>query len=1078
MAYDSRHRLSFLFGGFDGGNFLSDTWQFDGTAWTQLQVAGPQGRWLAPMVYDSSREVSVMFGGAGAPGFLSDTWEWNGSTWTPKFTFDTPPSREWAAMAYDSVRHVTLLFGGLGGNGLLNDTWEYDGNDWKQVTTTQSPPARRGQTMAFDATRGVTVLFGGQGSVNLNDTWEFNGTNWTQIMTSTAPTPRLFQAMAYDPNLGATVLFGGDASSGLAGDTWLYDGSNWQQLATLSAPSGRFWAASDYDATRGAVVLFGGSVSPGPGPLFNDTWSLQGAATSPPNWAQANVSSGPQPRVFAAMDYDSARGVSVLFSGSSDGGPGNLQDTWEWNGSSWLQRTPASSPPALAAASMAYDSARGVSVLFGGDGAAGVSSSTWEWNGASWSQKTFSPAPAARVWASTAYDSAHARMVLFGGSGATGLLNDTWLYDGNNWTQIFPATPPSPRLGAAMAFDPVRGNIVLFGGRDSSGQRLADTWELVGNNWTQVAMSTSPYARFWSTMAFDAQLGKTVLFGGDHIQPFALGEENDTWEWDGSQWTREWTAAAPPVRAGHSMTYDLSRGRMVMFGGFNPATSPGTFYADTWELSGVIRTPAGTPNATASPSNLNFGSANVGSTSFVAAVALTSSGTGPLTIISIATTGDFSVVSSDCPTASDPFAAGSYCYTLVSFTPTAQGARSGTLTFNDNAAGGSQIVPLQGNGVLIQTSLTVTPVTALFNTSATFTATLAANGSPAAGQPVMFKLPTGTTTTVQTNSQGIASWAGASLSGIHVGSYPAGVQASFAGASGFASSTASAGLTITQPVSMSYTGDFFVADTIGPRIAVTVDQRTAASDPQFLDYSATAVWARFTVAGPTGSSDFYARVADAPDWTTSGLGVASLAIPALQDGAYTVIATLVDGSGSTTLSSAVAGDDVRVGLVSSPTKGGFASGGGAIEADPSANTADTHGYFSFQVKPGSASQGNLVYVYRVRMDVGGGNLRDVDVWVTSADVTSLEGNSSSATVMGHFSVAYVDAQTGQRYSGFEFGGGTFKLSAVNVTGKDPAGFSLVLKRPDGTIFHASAPTNPSGGDPPVAVVLGSLLCNL
>jgi hypothetical protein len=210
----------------------------------------------------------------------------------------------------------------------------------------------------------------------------------------------------------------------------------------------------------------------------------------------------------------------------------------------------------------------------------------------------------------------------------------------------------------------------------------------------------------------------------------------------------------------------------------------------------------------------------------------------------------------------------------------------------------------------------------------------------------------------------------------------------------------------------------------------------------------------------------------------TGLGTAASALASLPDGAYTVIATLVDGAGSATPNITVTGDDVRIGLVSSPTKGGYLSGGGAIASDPSANTTDTHGYASFQMKPGSVVQGNLVYVYRVRMDVGGGSLRNVDVWVSSSDVTTLSGNSSSANATGHFSVVYVDARSGQRYSAFGFTGGSFKLTASNATEGAQAGFALVLKQPDGTLFHASAPANAGGNAPLAPFVLGNIISNL
>ena len=705
---------------------------------------------------------------------------------------------------------------------------------------------------------------------------------------------------------------------------------------------------------------------------------------------------------------------------------------------------------------MAYDSARGVSVLFGGDGASGLSSSTWEWDGTSWTQRTMATAPPARVWGAMAYDSTHKQIVLFGGDNS----NDTWVYDGTAWTQVSPTSSPSQRLGPAMAYDPTRGRVVLFGGRDANGQRLADTWEWDGAAWTQVATTNAPYPRFWSSLAFDSQRGKLVLFGGDHIQPFTLGEENDTWEWDGSQWTRDWTAAAPPVRAGQSMAYDMARGRMVLFGGFNPATSPGTFYGDTWELGAGIQTPAGSPNGSLLVEANNFGNVNVGSSAGPNAFILTSNGTGPLTISSISITGDFNTASTDCPSGANVLAAGSYCVTLVTFTPTAAGLRTGTLTI------GSFTVALQGNGVLLPTSITVAPVVAVFNTSATLTATLTANGSPLSGEPVSFSLPSGISATFQTNAQGIATWASASLGGIHAGIYASGVQASFAGAAPYAASSASAALTVTQPVSMSYTGDYFVTDSTGAHLAVTIDQRTPASDRQFLDYATTNASVRFTV----GSSVLVVPVTDAPDWATSGLGVASVNIPALPDGAYTVVATIATNT--------VAGDDVRVGLVSSPTKGGYLSGGGAIAADPSANTSDPHGYFSLQMKPTSTVQGNLVYVYRVNMDVGNGSMRDVDIWVTSTDITSLSGNGPSATATGHYGVEYVDTQTGARYTSFEFAGGVFKVTAVNATTKAPAGFALVLVRPDGTLFHATAPVNGGGNASAVPVVLGSLQDNL
>jgi len=64
-------------------------------------------------------------------------------------------------------------------------------------------------------------------------------------------------------------------------------------------------------------------------------------------------SSGPSWRVAHAMAYDSARGVTVLFGGSGNSGP--VRDTWEWDGTTWALRSNSGPSPRYSHA-MAYDS--------------------------------------------------------------------------------------------------------------------------------------------------------------------------------------------------------------------------------------------------------------------------------------------------------------------------------------------------------------------------------------------------------------------------------------------------------------------------------------------------------------------------------------------------------------------------------------------------------------------------------------------------------------------------------------------------------------------------------------------------
>jgi hypothetical protein len=396
------------------------------------------------------------------------------------------------------------------------------------------------------------------------------------------------------------------------------------------------------------------------------------------------------------MSYDSLRARTVLFGGSNAQGGSAFSDTWEWDGTTWVQKTPAVSPPGAVTATMAYDSGRGVSVLFGGATSYGAATSaTWEWDGSTWVQRQPAVSPPARVWAAMAYDSSRARTVLFGGGASSGTAGDTWEWDGTIWKQLFPASSPSPRFGAAMAFDSVRNHIVLFGGRNDNG-RLNDTWEWDGVNWAQGSSTSLPYPRSFTSMVFDAHIGKTILFGGDYVRPYALGPSNDTWEWDGSSWTQDWTATDPTPRLGQSMAYDSARGRSVLFGRTNGGM---VFFNDTWELGTGIITPAGNPAASFGSASRNFGSLQVGATSYPSPVILSSTGTGPLVVASITISGDFAISRNDCPASSSPLAAGYSCLLLVTFTPTSPGARSGSLVVTDNSPGGSESLALNGTGI-------------------------------------------------------------------------------------------------------------------------------------------------------------------------------------------------------------------------------------------------------------------------------------------------------------------------------------------------------------------------------------------
>jgi hypothetical protein len=296
-----------------------------------------------------------------------------------------------------------------------------------------------------------------------------------------------------------------------------------------------------------------------------------------PTWTPECPATRPPARYAHDVAYDTARGQVVLFGGADPSTNTSFNDTWVSDGTNWTQKFPTSSPPPKTAHAMTYDAARGQVVLFGGFSNGVPSADTWVWDGTNWAQKFPATSPPTSVFVGMTYDSVRQQVVLFGAGVYPNVLADTWVWDGVNWTQKFPATSPPARIDHRLAFDVARGNVLLFGSWNGV-TSLDDTWTWDGSNWTQQLLAASPASRFSYGIAYDAGLQQTVLFGGEHCDDSNCGSQagspapsffNDTWTWDGTTWAQQLQATSPPVTTLPGMAYDQARSQIVLFGGSN-----------------------------------------------------------------------------------------------------------------------------------------------------------------------------------------------------------------------------------------------------------------------------------------------------------------------------------------------------------------------------------------------------------------------------------------------------------------------------------------------------------------------------
>lgn len=229
---------------------------------------------------------------------------------------------------------------------------------------------------------------------------------------------------------------------------------------------------------------------------------------------------------------------------------------------------------------LTYDPVTNRSLLVGGNSDR-TSQETWGWDGASW-QVLERDGPLLMSIAAAMHQTSD-RLIVFGGGEPTALLptNDTWAYDGTSWELINFGVPPLARNEAAMSPDPLSGGIVLFGGEGVvNGQlhALNDTWLFDGTEWSQVN-GAGPPARLEHAMATDTTRNVVVLFGGDD----ETNVRSDTWEWNGSGWTQR-NVAGPQARRRHAMAFDAARGVVVLAGGED---GNGQLLSDTWEWNGT-----------------------------------------------------------------------------------------------------------------------------------------------------------------------------------------------------------------------------------------------------------------------------------------------------------------------------------------------------------------------------------------------------------------------------------------------------------------------------------------------------------
>ena len=426
--------------------------------------------------------------------------------------------------------------------------------EWgRWIELQHQPVARDCHAMTHDDARDRTVMFGGKDENDepLDDTWEFDGTRWSHVVTRFAPAPRYHPALCYHPPSGQTFLFGGRNTGAIFGDTWAFNGKTWSRITTVERPKPAYGSGMAYNPMTGRCTLYGGSEGLAFSAYKAKTWEFDGSQwhLMVPQAPTDNPVGLAVPRMITSPDGD-----GVLLHGGVNAMP--RSKFYRWDGTRWHGGLPEDGDRSNHA--VAYNPNAGLLVFYGGGSMAqGQMDDTREFDGTTWSTVPIAVPPPVYWDMAMAYHKGLGKIVLFGGVQSGVLNSDTYVYDGFTWSAL-PAPDPAPvETRHAMAYDPVGQRVVMFIA-SQSGQPNGETWEFNGRYWRNLNIAVAPTSRSDHTMAYHAGRGTVFLHAGG---------DAETWELSGTTWSPVISDHAPPPRTGHAMAYDPRRNAMVTFGG-------------------------------------------------------------------------------------------------------------------------------------------------------------------------------------------------------------------------------------------------------------------------------------------------------------------------------------------------------------------------------------------------------------------------------------------------------------------------------------------------------------------------------
>lgn len=303
----------------------------------------------------------ILFGGMQP--ITSDTWEYDANyrVWKqlgPENQGSVPDPRCHHTLVSNSTNENIVLFGGFSFVGRFNDVWRFDPDSelWLELLPTGLAPLPRClHTAVHIGSRNEMLMYGGvQGGGNASgdyfeDTYVLDLANNEWILVNASGPGKLRGAISFYSTVeDAVYLWGGKQVGPYPTTLWRFDVDQrvWEAVPTAGdVPPGREDPAFFWDDTRQELHIFSGRNDNLAEALLNDEYKLDLATTM---WQALSVEGAPPARWRASVAFDPATSMGVMFGGWTDfGGQDAFNDTWMYDAvnSAWSEETAFQLPP-------------------------------------------------------------------------------------------------------------------------------------------------------------------------------------------------------------------------------------------------------------------------------------------------------------------------------------------------------------------------------------------------------------------------------------------------------------------------------------------------------------------------------------------------------------------------------------------------------------------------------------------------------------------------------------------------------------------------------------------------------------